>query len=416
MSVDTGVGCAFAGGVEAGGLLLPLSPPKSRLQAETSIVNTSTSPMHFHIQSGFFNAHVCISCLLQNHLNRLPSCSLFSRTNQRTPEPDTRLSAASSGSAIPPVQLGHEQVHHCCKRSFPALAGKAPDATVSSPEQAALSGVRRATGIMAPLAPRDVKAPFRVDLADPGDPPGLLLYPHGKPIVDIPTASEPVGIPTPQRQGQGIQGGRISALIRDATADKPPPGSDHVRFRMLVLQRTCVLVPGCLVILVVDRLAECYQDLGNGTSEAGSRRGRRRRERCRCLRRRRSGGWQGAHTSGCSVRKMPTGHPATHHQQDREAHQEHAARLPALLLLGGPHVAGAHGHDQERRGEDDDGPEHLPEWIAQCFQKHVHRSPLFSTATERVYHVHIAGSPWCSKTSASQERLTGMEARSFPVV
>src|SRR5712692_1305459 len=144
MPVDTGVGCAFAGGVEAGGLLLPLSPPKSRLQAETSIVNTSTSPVHLHRQSGFFNAHVCISFLPQNHLNHLPSCSLFYRTNQRTPEPDTRLSAASSGSAIPPVQLGHEQVHHCCKRSFPALAGKAPDAGVSSPETgSALRGEAR---------------------------------------------------------------------------------------------------------------------------------------------------------------------------------------------------------------------------------------------------------------------------------
>src|SRR6266852_9610242 len=290
MPVGTGVGCAFARGVEAGGLLLPLSPPTSGLQAETSIVNTSSSPVHLHSQSGFFNAHVCISCLLQNHLNRLPSCSLFSRTNQRIPEPDTRLSAASSGSAIPPVQLGHEQVHHCCKRSFPALAGPATDAALSSPEPAALAGMRRATGIMAPLAPGDIKAPFRVDLADPGDPPGLLLYPHVKPIVDIPTASKPVGIPTPQRQGESIQGGRISALIWDATADEPPPGSDHVRFRMLVLQRTCVLVPGCLVILVVDLRAECDQDLGNGTSESGSWcgrwRGRGRRERCRCLRRR----------------------------------------------------------------------------------------------------------------------------------
>src|SRR6266852_1711108 len=76
MPVGTGVGCAFARGVEAGGLLLPLPSPKSRLQAETSIVNTSTSPVHLHSQSGFFHAHVCISFLPQSHLNRLVPCSL----------------------------------------------------------------------------------------------------------------------------------------------------------------------------------------------------------------------------------------------------------------------------------------------------------------------------------------------------
>src|SRR6266516_4931568 len=208
-----------------------------------------------------------------------------------------------------PCTIGALARQHCCKRSFPALAGPATDAKVSFPEHAQRSTMSRATEIMAPLAPSDVKAPFRVDLADPGDLPGLLLYPHGKPIVDIPTASKPVCIPTPQRQGQGIQGRGVCTLIGDATADKPPPGSDHVVLRMLVLQRTCVLVPGCLVILVVDRLAECYQDLGNGTSESGSRRGHRRgcwrRERCRCRRRHR--GWQDAHTSGCGAGMMPTG-------------------------------------------------------------------------------------------------------------
>src|SRR6184192_1617433 len=52
------------------------------------------------------------------------------------------------------------------------------------------------------LAPTDRKAAFREDIADACDLPGLFLYTHRKPIVNIPTASKPIGIAMCKRQRQ----------------------------------------------------------------------------------------------------------------------------------------------------------------------------------------------------------------------
>ncbi len=52
------------------------------------------------------------------------------------------------------------------------------------------------------LAPTDRKAAFREDIADACNLPGLVLHTHRQPIVHIPTASKPVGIPIRKRQRQ----------------------------------------------------------------------------------------------------------------------------------------------------------------------------------------------------------------------
>src|SRR5438093_546165 len=56
------------------------------------------------------------------------------------------------------------------------------------------------------LAPTDRKAAFREDIADACDLPGLVLDPHCKPIVNIPTASKPIGISSRKRQCQDGEG------------------------------------------------------------------------------------------------------------------------------------------------------------------------------------------------------------------
>ena len=56
------------------------------------------------------------------------------------------------------------------------------------------------------LAPTDRKAAFREDIADACDLPGRVLDPHRQPVVNIPTASKPVGISSRKRQRQDGEG------------------------------------------------------------------------------------------------------------------------------------------------------------------------------------------------------------------
>src|SRR5437868_14364889 len=72
-------------------------------------------------------------------------------------------------------------------------------------------------------------------------------------------------------------------------------------------------------------------------------------------------------------------HPA-HQQKGSKPHSQNGQRVPTLLLFGGMHITGAHGHDQHWCGERDDERKHLPDWIAERVQEDVHRYLLLPSS------------------------------------
>src|SRR5438874_10186568 len=74
-------------------------------------------------------------------------------------------------------------------------------------------------------------------------------------------------------------------------------------------------------------------------------------------------------------------HPA-HQQKGSEPHSQNGQRVPTLLLFGGMHITGAHGHDQHWCSERDDERKHLPNWIAERVQEEVHRCLLLPCSGE----------------------------------
>ncbi len=86
----------------------------------------------------------------------------------------------------------------------------------------------------AALSPTDRKTPFRHDLTDGCDLPGLVLFRHGRSVVHIPNTPI-LRLPIGERQGHDRPGRLIKALLRKATVRELLPGRKRLWLRVCLL-------------------------------------------------------------------------------------------------------------------------------------------------------------------------------------